>query len=214
MEHHTLGAPMQEPIGRREAGAHLVCEQDVSLRHPERAERTDEPLPPGLTRPGPEQRGELGAPEKPREIDRERDRGGIGDEAWEEVVDDHAQRALQGPRLTHALRGTGMLEARVVTLHIALDATLDDAPTTGIGLYVRELGSALESMGNGVERMGAERSGDVPRGAMSRTVWTLAVLPRLLASRPLFHAIGNSNLPLRPPAGSRCVLTVHDLIPL
>ncbi|HLT31678.1 MAG TPA: glycosyltransferase family 1 protein [Myxococcaceae bacterium] len=101
-----------------------------------------------------------------------------------------------------------------MTLHIALDATLDDAPTTGIGLYGRELGSALESMGHRVERMGAERSGDVPRGAMSRTVWTLAVLPRLLASRPLFHAIGNFNLPLRPPAGSRCVLTVHDLIPL
>src|SRR5690606_27791463 len=52
------------------------------------------------------------------------------------------------------------------------------------------------------------------RGTRSRTAWTLAVLPRLLASRPLFHAIGNFNLPLRPPPGCRCILTVHDLIPL
>lgn len=107
-----------------------------------------------------------------------------------------------------------MLEARVVTLHIALDATLDDAPTTGIGLYGRELGGALEALGHRVERMGAERSGEAPRGALSRSVWTLAVLPRLLESRPLFHALGNFNLPLRPPPGCRCVLTVHDLIPL
>jgi glycosyltransferase involved in cell wall biosynthesis len=99
-------------------------------------------------------------------------------------------------------------------LDVSLDATLDDEPTTGIGLYGRVLGAQLELLGCRVERLGARSSGDAPRGRLSRTLWTLGVLPRLLEGRALFHAIGNFNLPLAAPRGCRCVLTVHDLIPL
>ncbi|RJS15635.1 glycosyltransferase family 1 protein [Corallococcus sp. H22C18031201] len=99
---------------------------------------------------------------------------------------------------------------------IALDATLWDEPTTGIGLYTRCLGQALQSLGVRVERLGARTSGEAPRGAQGRTAWTLAELPRVLqrTAPPLFHALGNFNLPLTRVAGTAYVVTVHDLIPL
>ena len=99
---------------------------------------------------------------------------------------------------------------------IAVDATLWDEPTTGIGLVTRETVKALGSHGVSVERWGARKSGEAPRGHQGRTLWTLGTLPALMATRnpKLFHAFGNFNLPLVKAPGQRWVLTVHDLIPL
>lgn len=98
---------------------------------------------------------------------------------------------------------------------VALDATLWDEPTTGIGLYTRELASALLAQGVTVERLGAQRSGERPRRMQSRTAWALAELPDVLlaSTAQLFHAVNNFNLPLRRMPGKRMVLTVHDVIP-
>lgn len=101
-------------------------------------------------------------------------------------------------------------------LAVALDATLWDAPTTGIGQYARRLAEALDSQGVSVARLGAERSGDAPRGSrQGATAYVMGALPGVLSGRPepLFHALGNFNLPLAPVPGKRFVLTVHDLIP-
>jgi glycosyltransferase involved in cell wall biosynthesis len=99
---------------------------------------------------------------------------------------------------------------------VALDAMLWDEPTTGIGLYTRQVARALGKIGVPVIRLGARSSGEHPRRLRSRTLYTLAELPRMLAElRPsVFHAVGNFNLPLRRLAGTAFVLTVHDLIPL
>jgi glycosyltransferase involved in cell wall biosynthesis len=50
---------------------------------------------------------------------------------------------------------------------------------------------------------------------MGRTAYVLGQLPRVLARRdePLFHAVGNFNLPFLRISRKRFVLTVHDLIP-
>ena len=50
----------------------------------------------------------------------------------------------------------------------------------------------------------------------SRSAFIVADLPGILRERPepLFHAVGNFNLPLARIPGKRLVLTVHDLIPL
>ncbi|MCP3098726.1 glycosyltransferase family 4 protein [Myxococcus sp. K15C18031901] len=99
---------------------------------------------------------------------------------------------------------------------IAFDATLWDEPTTGIGLYTRCLAGALEARGVRLEKFGARSSGDHPRGDSGRTSWTLARLPALLQRTrpPLYHALGNFNLPLTRIPGTAYVLTVLDLIPL
>jgi glycosyltransferase involved in cell wall biosynthesis len=99
---------------------------------------------------------------------------------------------------------------------IALDASLWDEPTTGIGLYTRCLAEALGQQGVRVERLGARTSGEAPRGRMGRSAWVLAGLPQVLSRSQarLYHALGNFNLPLQRPPGMACVLTVHDLIPL
>jgi glycosyltransferase involved in cell wall biosynthesis len=99
---------------------------------------------------------------------------------------------------------------------IALDGTLLDAPITGIAQYTQELGRGLERTGAQVERWGAPRSGDLPRRRQSRTAWTLATLPGLLAERSpgLYHAVSNFNLPLTRVPGVPLVLTVHDAVPL
>lgn len=99
---------------------------------------------------------------------------------------------------------------------VALDASLWDEPTTGIALYTRQLAASLSAAGVAVERWGARRSGEEPRGRWSRTTWTLARLPGLLTEqRPrLFHAVSNFNLPLQRTPGVPYVLTVHDLVPL
>ncbi|MEW5737903.1 MAG: glycosyltransferase family 1 protein [Myxococcota bacterium] len=99
---------------------------------------------------------------------------------------------------------------------VALDASLWDEPTTGIALYTRQLAAALEARGVAVERWGARRTGEEPRGRWSRSTWTLARLPTLLADRRprLFHAVSNFNLPLERTPGVPYVLTVHDLVPL
>jgi glycosyltransferase involved in cell wall biosynthesis len=101
-------------------------------------------------------------------------------------------------------------------VRIALDASLWDEPTTGIGLYTRELYAALKSLGVQVERWGAQRSGEQPRRGKSRTRFFLDSVPRLLdREQPdVFHAVSNFNLPLQKIDGVRLVLTVHDLIPL
>ena len=101
-------------------------------------------------------------------------------------------------------------------MRIALDASLWDEPTTGIGLYTRELHKALGSLGAQVERWGARRSGEVPRRSSSRTRFFLDQVPRLLdrEAPDVFHAVSNFNLPLQKVDGVRLVLTVHDLIPL
>ena len=100
-------------------------------------------------------------------------------------------------------------------LAIALDATLWDEPTTGIGLYTRFLAAALERRGVEVRRLGARHSGEAPRGNLGRTAYAVGQLPRVLAQRdePLFHAVCNFNLPLTRVRGKRLVLTVHDIIP-
>ena len=99
---------------------------------------------------------------------------------------------------------------------IALDATLWDEPTTGIGLYTRCLADALQAQGVLVDRMGARTSGEHPRGVQKRTSWTLGTLPGLLRSSPpaVYHALANFNLPLKRVPGTAYVLTVHDLVPL
>ncbi len=98
---------------------------------------------------------------------------------------------------------------------VALDASLWDEPTTGIGLYARALAQALEAEGWQVRKVGARRSGELPRGHSSRTAFFLGALPSALPSvdAPLFHAVCNFNLPLVRVPGTRFVLTVHDLIP-
>jgi glycosyltransferase involved in cell wall biosynthesis len=98
---------------------------------------------------------------------------------------------------------------------VGVDATLWDEPTTGIGLYTRELTSALERLGHSLLRFGAGSSGDSPRGSTGRTAWTIGRLPAALdrAGVGLYHAYGNFNLPLVKPEGMRFVLTVHDVIP-
>ena len=101
-------------------------------------------------------------------------------------------------------------------LAVAYDATLWDEPTTGIGLYTRELGHALEAEGVQLELLGAARTGEATRTVKGRTAFTLAELPAVLAGRsePLYHAVANFNLPLARVGGKRYVLTVHDLIPV
>lgn len=99
---------------------------------------------------------------------------------------------------------------------VAFDATLWDEPITGIGLYTRELYRALRSEGVEVQRWGARRSGEAPRGRRGRTAWTLGTLPRWLEERrpALYHGLSNFNLPLQRTPGVPYVLTVHDLVPL
>lgn len=98
---------------------------------------------------------------------------------------------------------------------IALDASLWDEPTTGIGQYTRCLAGALEAQHVRLLKLGARHSGDVPRGNRSSTLFTLGVLPGVLRRMdvPLYHAHGNFNLPLTR-SRTRTVVTVHDLIPL
>lgn len=98
---------------------------------------------------------------------------------------------------------------------IALDASLWDEPTTGISLYTRWLAKGLEELGVEVTRVGARHSGQLPRGKISRSLFTLGPLPRLLTGlpQPLYHAVSNFNLPLTRVPGKALVLTVHDLIP-
>lgn len=99
---------------------------------------------------------------------------------------------------------------------IALDASLWDEPTTGIGLYTRCLASALEGEGAALEHFGARVSGAHPRGEMGSSAYAITRLPSLLSASParIFHALGNFNLPLVRLPGKAYVLTVHDLIPL
>ncbi|HET9451198.1 MAG TPA: glycosyltransferase family 1 protein [Aggregicoccus sp.] len=101
-------------------------------------------------------------------------------------------------------------------LSVAFDASLWDEPTTGIGLYTHCLAGALEAQGVQLQRLGARVSGEGPRGDAGRSAWVLGRLPQQLrdSTAPLFHALGNFNLPLRKVPGKRYVLTVHDLIPL
>jgi glycosyltransferase involved in cell wall biosynthesis len=99
---------------------------------------------------------------------------------------------------------------------LALDASLWDEPITGIALYTRQLHRALTERGLSVERWGARKSGEHPRGRWSRTAWTLGALPALLSVRrpALYHAVANFNLPLERAAGVPLVLTFHDAVPL
>jgi len=103
-----------------------------------------------------------------------------------------------------------------VELTVALDATLWDEPTTGIARYSRAVAGALEARGLRVLRVGARHSGELPRRLRSRTLHTLAELPRVLprSGASLFHAVGNVDLPLLRIPGVPFVLTVHDLIPI
>jgi glycosyltransferase involved in cell wall biosynthesis len=103
-----------------------------------------------------------------------------------------------------------------VQLTLALDATLWDEPTTGIARYAHAVAGALEARGVRVLRVGARRSGELPRRVRSRTLHTLAELPRMLprSGASVFHAVGNVDLPLLRVPGVPFVLTVHDLIPL
>lgn len=102
-----------------------------------------------------------------------------------------------------------------MTRPAALDASLWDEPITGIALYTRQLHRALTGRIE-IERWGARKSGEVPRGRRSRTGWTLTSLPGELERRGprLFHALANFNLPIQRVPGVPFVLTVHDLVPL
>src|SRR5215469_15984214 len=66
-----------------------------------------------------------------------------------------------------------------VDLTVALDATLWDEPTTGIGRYGHAVAGALAARGVRVLRVGARRSGELPRRMRSRTLHTLAEVRRL-----------------------------------
>jgi glycosyltransferase involved in cell wall biosynthesis len=101
-------------------------------------------------------------------------------------------------------------------LSVALDATLWDEPTTGIGLYTRNLARALENQGVEIRRLGARISGENPRGAMSASAYVIGRLPGVLEDipEPLYHGVCNFNLPLTRVPGKRMVLTVHDAIPV
>ncbi|MBX7100622.1 MAG: glycosyltransferase family 4 protein [Myxococcaceae bacterium] len=101
-------------------------------------------------------------------------------------------------------------------MHLALDASLWDEPTTGIALVTRELFHALVRQGVSAERWGARHSGEAPRRARSRTRWALTELSTLLETRrpDVFHAFGNFNLPLAVRGPTACGLSVHDVIPL
>jgi glycosyltransferase involved in cell wall biosynthesis len=101
-------------------------------------------------------------------------------------------------------------------LSVALDATLWDEPTTGIGLYTRNLARALENEGVQIRRLGARVSGDDIRGAMSASAYVIGRLPGALQNleEPLYHGVCNFNLPLTRVPGKRMVLTVHDAIPV
>lgn len=108
------------------------------------------------------------------------------------------------------------MRAKVTSsLAISFDASLWDEPTTGIGLYARELVQALEAEGVRVRKLGARTSGDDPRGGRGKSEYVLGRLPAVLQGldEPLYHAVGNFNLPLQRCVGKRFVLTVHDLIP-
>jgi glycosyltransferase involved in cell wall biosynthesis len=98
---------------------------------------------------------------------------------------------------------------------LALDASLEDEPTTGIGLYARELFRALQPL-MPVERWGARKSGEVPRRGSHRSLWTVSELGRLLGERRprAYHAVSNFNLPWQRVPGVPLVLTVHDLVPV
>lgn len=119
-------------------------------------------------------------------------------------------------RLRYTLWRRGVRACASVKRRPALDATLWDEPTTGIGLYARQLHGALGALGVDIALWGARLSGDEPRGQLGRSAWTLSALPKLLQERPpsLFHAVCNFNLPLAREPGVPFVLTVHDLIPL
>ena len=84
-------------------------------------------------------------------------------------------------------------------LRVALDASLWDEPSTGIGLYTHRLAAALVEEGVQVTRVGARRSGELPRGATSSSLFFLGPAAGLLAAdaSPVFHAVCNFNLPLR-----------------
>ena len=98
---------------------------------------------------------------------------------------------------------------------IALDASLWDEPTTGIGLYTRALWRAMAQEGTAAARLGARQSGEAPRGRIGATAWAIGQLPGVLAARrpALYHAVANFDLPLARVDELRYVLTVHDLIP-
>jgi glycosyltransferase involved in cell wall biosynthesis len=133
----------------------------------------------------------------------------------EQSADDRARAT--SPRLVSGLTRARLVPVRprVEVPAVALDATLWDEPTTGIGLYVRSLHDALFRRGVRVSLLGARRSGDSPRSVASRSGYMIGELPRALdrLDAPLFHAVGNFNLPLTRVPGKRLVLTVHDLIP-
>ncbi len=108
-----------------------------------------------------------------------------------------------------------MAEATQGTISVAIDASLWDEPTTGIGLYTRHLTEALSREGVRVRRVGARHSGENPRGPMGRTAYFLGRLSSVLdaVDEPIFHALCNFNLPPVRIPSKRMVLTVHDLIP-
>ncbi len=124
--------------------------------------------------------------------------------------------ASDAPKPQVDLRPSGAYSA-AVTLRpaVAFDASLEDEPTTGIGLYARCLGAELERLGVRLIRVGARSSGEYPRGRSSRTAFFAGRMMQLLGEldAPLFHAVGNFNLPLVRLPMKRFVLTVHDLIP-
>lgn len=111
-----------------------------------------------------------------------------------------------------------MTEGLQEPISIAIDASLWDEPTTGIGLYTRNLVEALRREGVKVRRVGARHSGENPRGAMGRTAFFLGRLGRLGSvldglDEPIFHSVCNFNLPPARAHRKRMILTVHDLIP-
>jgi glycosyltransferase involved in cell wall biosynthesis len=99
---------------------------------------------------------------------------------------------------------------------VALDASLWDEATTGIATYAKNLAAALEGLGYRVRKLGARQSGDYPRGAWPETAYTVLRAPMDFwrSGAPVFHAVGNFNLPLFRLPNRKMVLTVHDLIPL
>jgi glycosyltransferase involved in cell wall biosynthesis len=99
---------------------------------------------------------------------------------------------------------------------IALDGTLFDEPTTGIGLYARALFRALAPHQQALEVWGAKSSGAHRRQTSSRSRFVWFELPQLLRRNEptVYHALGNFNLPWVKTSAARLVLTVHDLIPL
>src|SRR5512138_2492035 len=161
MEHHAAPAGRVEQAGREVASGPVVKQHPVLRPNAQRLQRLHQRLGPGLPA-GAEQAAPVAqAAEERPELDR--CPGGLvtEPEVRDELVDGHEARGGSS---------TCVRVRPPVELTVALDATLWDEPTTGIARYGHAVAGALEARGVRVLRVGARRSGELPRHLRSRTL--------------------------------------------